>query len=141
MDRTIRHTNSACRVELFHYITTDLVEEISTLGTAGHDALMNVKKETIIDSLQQVTINKSMDAVRGTFDILLLPTHNWKKRVRPGDWLVIYMGIDENEEPRLLGNVDRVSRIVQTDATGIKTTRYKISGSNFGKVFEANVHY
>jgi len=136
MNRDIIHTNSTCKVELFHYINSDVVEDINPASLNEHSTTMSVKQETIRDAVIECNLSKNISNFRGTFDLLFKPTKNWKKKIRPGDWLVIYLGIDGEETPRMLGNVDRVSRIVNVNEKGIKTILYKISGSNFGKVFD-----
>lgn len=96
--------------------------------------------------ISSLKISKSIEQASATFDITLLPTVNWKKYVMPGDWLAIYMFQSFPGEAQfppnsnnlvLLGNVDRVSRtIIKEEETDTTQLRYKISGRNFGKVFE-----
>jgi len=123
-------------VELFHFVNTDVIEDINKTSLKEHASLMKIKRETIINPIIECNLSKNIANFRGTFDLIFKPTKNWKKAIRPGDWVVIYLGIDGNEVPRMLGNVDRVSRVVSVNDKGIKTILYKISGSNFGKVLD-----
>lgn len=89
------------------------------------------------------TIEKSLSRPAGSFELVLAPTRNWRELIFPGDWVLLYMGRETDIDTKslkgcqLIGNVDRVARSKQkneeTDDTEI---RYKISGRNFGKVFE-----
>lgn len=138
MDRTLIHTNSTCRVEVLHFKNDDISISNSALenSDSAHRQLMDTERITIVDAVTQCQINKSIGEVRGTFDFLLMPTENWKLKIRPGDWLIIYLSRDGIETPRMLGNVDRVSRAIQVAPDGKKMVRFKVSGSDFGKVFD-----
>jgi hypothetical protein len=102
----------------------------------------------IEDAIANISISKSLRSASASFSISLLPTENWKRVLRPGDWIIIYLYAN-NDSPVfknaqtdrknivLVGNIDRVSRVREKDEETDKVLlRYKVSGRNFGKVFE-----
>jgi hypothetical protein len=102
-----------------------------------------------------VRTQKNISASAGTFDVVLMPTKNWKALISPGDWIIIYLYNNKkdfgdssdfirqvqvkapNSNIIFLGNVDRISRTKQKDEATDKTiVRYRVGGRDFGKVFE-----
>jgi hypothetical protein len=143
-----------CRVIVYHYFKQNF-------GIASHvegrgrfrSAVLNEVERTVIESdLESVSINKSIGSPSANFDISLHPTKNWKRVIGPGDWVMIYFynsistvqAEDMREESDeftsncvLVGNVDRIARSTEKDEQSDKImVRYKMSGRNFGKVFE-----
>lgn len=111
------------------------------------------------EDIRSCTISKSLGSPSGSFSIDLYPTYNWKATVSPGDWVIIYFyqaigsksqdvkkknSDDEVVNPPndlvngiLIGNIDRIARIVEKDKENDKTIlKYMVSGRNFGKVYE-----
>ena len=103
-------------------------------------------KGKIEGDAENVSVSKNLEQPSANFNFTLYPTKNWKQEISPGDWLVIYfhsshepMGDNPSDTKNLvlIGNVDRISRIIQKEQESDKTTlRYQVSGRNFGKVFE-----
>lgn len=141
--RPITSTTSFARVAYFHYTKQAFVPSSNQRPLFNPVEALQTTFGLIEDAIESVSINKSLKAPSGTFDITLLPSKNWKQVVSPGDWLIIYFyrentqfGYD-NKDIVMIGNVDRVSRTKQKDEDTDKTlVRYHISGRDFGKVFE-----
>jgi hypothetical protein len=100
--------------------------------------------------IENCTISKNIEHPSATFNFTLFPTKNWKRELSPGDWILVYFnssitedaefGLDSPTSTKnlvLIGNIDRIARVIQKDEESDTTTlRYQISGRNFGKVFE-----
>lgn len=127
MDRKIIHTNSSVSVDVFHYKSDDSYTDVEKFE---------------IDGVIGLTTAKDIASPSGTFNIKITPTQNWKKRIRNGDWVLIYFSNGEEKRLKFLGNVDRVSRVVDVDSDGTASIKYSVSGRDFGKVFEkTNIYY
>lgn len=114
------------------------------------DNISKSKKCSLVGKLtgeiESCSVSKNIEQPSASFNFTLFPTKNWKQEISPGDWLVIYFHSSlepMKERPTdtknmvLIGNVDRIARVIQKDQeTDITTLRYQVSGRNFGKVFE-----
>jgi len=135
MDRSqnIIHSNSGARLVVLHYV----YEPSNRLTVAENMKVAKVETEDIL----KYNYSKSLGEPSGTFSISLLPTRNWKKLIRNGDWLVLYMQKNGKEVPKIL-NVDRVARIKEVDENGTVTVTFIVSGRDYGKVLEkTNIYY
>jgi len=154
-NRTINTRSSTARVVVFPYSkqnfgTASNVRPLKfsssqVLHTSDRDEFGSNKSYIEIDSeIDKIGISKNIRSPSASFNISLLPSRNWKYLINPGDWLLIYLyhgELDDYDETTvnmvLCGNVDRVSRVKEKDEETDKTLlRYRVSGRNFGKVFE-----
>jgi hypothetical protein len=147
--RELGSTTSFVRMIVFHFNKQDY-PAVNIRGSAdSQDNTLSVSKHLIEKEVVSLNINKNMNQAAGTFNAVLLPTKNWRKSVNAGDWVAIYMfkTFEEAQEfsfdsPNaanlvMLGNVDRVSRVKEREEDSDKiTVRYRVSGRDFGKVFE-----
>jgi len=155
--RRLGTTNSFARVLYWHYNRQNFKNPTQTkaLGAESDSVVLNVKSGVLEKEIVELRTSKSIRQASGTFDITLLPTVNWKQKLAPGDWVVVYLfktaaeagAFDPNNPSNkniiMLGNIDRVARSKQRDEQTDKiTVRYNVSGRDFGKVFdETNVWF
>ena len=110
------------------------------------DSLWDTDNYIIVDEILSVSINKSIGQ-KGSINISLATQVNWKAKLAPGDWFIVYVFNTEKnittqilEESKdkivFIGNIDRVARQIAKDDDDKTTLRYQIAGSNFVKVFE-----
>jgi hypothetical protein len=143
-NRIVATKTSFARIYYWHWkkqnfgvasnIRAPLVGEFETINGWIESEIISVK------------ISKAIGRASGTFNVVLMPSQNWKQKISPGDWIAIYLypnfESNRSEVPTtknlvLLGNVDRISRsISKNEDTDRTELRYRISGRNFGKVFE-----
>lgn len=145
--RVASSTTSYCRVVHWHYTKQNFGVSSNVRGPFYDGVVFDATESVIEDAIVSLKINKELGKPSATFDLTLLPTDNWKKRMSPGDWLGIYLynrqetGLDDaifdTKNMVLLGNIDRVSRSLQRNEDDDKVQlRYNVSGRNFGKVLE-----
>ena len=122
----IKYSHSEVRVEVYHY-----TDETTT----------SVKVIELKDIIA-MQLSKDINSPSGSFNLTSSSSQNWKRQVSPGDWILIYLKNDEEERLKMIGNVDRVSRVEEVSGEGILTVKYQISGRDFGKVFEkTNIYF
>lgn len=85
------------------------------------------------------SINRSINDV-GEWSVSVKNTDNWHKHLSPGDWVVIFLGNDilgEKEKTiRLVGQIDTVRKVHQTNQLGTVIKSWTIAGRDFGRVFQ-----
>ncbi len=138
---------SYARAVVYHYNKQNFGQASNVRGLfssellSGPFATSKVVLESEIDSLN---IRKSISQPSGTFEMNLFPTQNFKRSICPGDWIILYLfsnqeafklASTEEVSPTflqngvLVGNVDRIARVVEKDEETDKTTvRYRVSG-------------
>lgn len=147
--RQIASRTSFCRVRYFHYNYQNLKEATTINPNALTDSQVFETTEDLIfeQEIDSVTVSKSINSASSRFNITVFPSKNWRQIISPGDWVIIYFypsieNLQRNEKNRLknlvlLGNIDRVSRVIDKNEDTDKTRlRYSISGRGFGKCFE-----
>lgn len=126
MRGNIQYTNSKCEVKVYHYI---------------NDIDLSVES-FIIKDLLSVQTQKEISNPSGMFTIKIAPSKNWKKKIKPGDWLTIAFENRGVKRIRMLGNVDRVAKTKEVNDKGVIRTVYAVYGRDFGKVFEkTNIYF
>jgi hypothetical protein len=126
------------------------VDRITELGAIASQA--NEVKEEIISTLSLMSIQTSKrkgDPV-GSFNFTLAPNRNWVSVITPGSWCVILMSNEpitkkafEKADPayvKMFGRIDTVRVEVSVDEDGTRSTRYLVSGEDWGSMFN-NVLY
>jgi hypothetical protein len=120
--------------------------------TRKQDSLLKDPFDTspllVQDEIIQISTSKPKTGT-GTFSILLSPAQRFKSKLHPGCWCVIYMsnrqlsGKETSAEDsglRMMGIVRSIRMIEDTDsATGIRTTRYQVSGDDFQSIFNNTI--
>lgn len=113
---------------------------------------VNQTKEEIIStlSLQSIQTSKSKSNPVGTFNFVLAPTRNWVSVITPGSWCVILMSNNpitkkafEAADPayvKMLGRINSVRAEVVMAEDGTRSTRFLVSGEDWGSVFN-NIFY
>lgn len=144
--RQIATKTSFARIYYWHWTRQNF--GVASGIRSPHQDAFETTEGWIETQILSVKISKSVDRPSATFDVVLMPTENWKKKLAPGDWIAIYLfsssqeAVGEYNFPKpknlvLFGNVDRISRTVEKNEDTDKTElRYRVSGRNFGKVFE-----
>jgi len=144
--REIASKTSFARIYYWHW-------ERQNFGVASnvrdeHKDAYETREGWIETPILSVKISKSVDRPSASFEISLMPTENWKQVLSPGDWIAIYLysssqspvgtyHMPKQKNLVLFGNIDRVSRTLSKNEDTDKTElRYRVSGRNFGKVFE-----
>lgn len=127
MNRNVKSYNSKVRVFVYSY-TDD-------------NSLSATKTE--ITHITQVITDKTLSQPSGTFTLKLAASKNWKKIIKPGDWVTIEFSNKGEYRLKMLGNVDRVTRTKEIDQdSGSLKTIFVVYGRDFGKVFEkTNIYF
>jgi len=120
-------TVSSCRVQFYHY-----TNELSGSGEADLSSVL-IEAQREVKSFEY---SKNIGQPAGNFVLELTAEYNWKKRVFPGDWLMVSLSNEGVFYPRMLGCIDRVSQFTTRNDRGLLETSYVITGKDFGKVFE-----
>lgn len=124
-------------------------DRISTKGLSGS---VNEINEIIVStvSLTSITTNKTKSDPVGTFNFTLAPTRNWVSVLTPGSWCAILMSnepLDEGsftvakaKQVKMLGRIDTVRSEVSVGDDGARSTRYAVSGRDWGSIFNNTVY-
>lgn len=152
--RSIASRTSSVTIYYYHWTkenfgTPSNVQPASALSTnlSLAEAYQTGKIE---GDVENCTISKNIEHPSATFSFDLFPTKNWKRELSPGDWILVYFNSSMTKDSEvgvniptstknlvLVGNIDRIARVIQKDEeTDTTTLRYKVSGRNFGKIFE-----
>jgi len=108
--------------------------------------LLTANRIDATSSVKTMSYSKSKSDASGNFVVDLTSDQEWTSVVRPGDWVMLYLsrfGIDKEGTKGLicLGSIDRVARRKNTTKDGKKIFTYRISGRDFGKIFEKSKFY
>ena len=101
-------------------------------------------------SLISIATSKEKSAPHGQFELVLAPTKNWVAALTPGSWLCILMSQNKIQEAdlknvntsqiKMLGRIDSVRAVVNVEPNGARQTVYRVSGPDWGQVFNTNVY-
>lgn len=151
--RNPRSRTSYVSVVVYHYVKQNFGTPSNIQSQSQIDQLTTEMKKVKIEILEEevtsCTVSKSLSNPSSSFEFQILPSQNWKQKISPGDWVLIYIH-GKSGQPKsqflskqgtkdliMVGNIDRVARSLQKDEATDKTLlRYVVSGRNFGKVFE-----
>jgi LysM repeat protein len=145
-NRTLASRTCYASVVCFHYERQNFGVPTNLRSSKFTDT--RAEKFVLEEEIASLRISKSIEQAAGTFEIQLHPVENWKQKLSPGDWVMIYMHdkygmknqLEDSQDTKnllMLANVDRVARSLEKDETTDKVRlRYVISGRGFGKVFE-----
>jgi len=154
---TVTYTNSRCIARFLPFQTRDLSATIPTLeDVQTPDESLTVEKKLILtpvdttatdeliedNAIISCTIARDKNTAAGMFELTLKPIKNYVNLIKPGDWVLIYLDDSSNINLsthgglRCIGSVDRIAENKITMESGIVTTTYSISGSDFGKIFD-----
>lgn len=136
--------------ELFENYKNKKLDPNFTSEEIPLDTLVASDAVDISDSIMEVVFTKMQDAAAGSFSITLAANKDWRKEIKVGTWLLIYMsqegdlvsnGIDalksKSSKLRCMGYVERVSVSSQTGTEkGEIIPTFTITGSDFGTIFE-----
>ena len=120
-------TVSSARAVIFHY---------NSLITSGTNPNLAVTQYDIQKDILSFEFTKLLAQPSGTFTLQLTADTNWKRKVFPNDWVLVYLSNEGVESLRMFGNIDRVSQFTTKNDKGLLETNYIISGRDFGKVFD-----
>lgn len=129
---------SFCHVMVYHFKTQDLKANSSDKEVTDCD-IYNLGGPSETNPVISFNYKKMLDgsSPSGSFDIALLPTENWSQKIRPGDWVIVWLGNGiENRSLRCLGIVNSISRNDSISPSGQRAVRFQINGSDFGRVFQ-----
>lgn len=121
------------------------------LGVNGATSFQKINEMIISTvSLISITTNKSKSDPVGTFNITLAPTRNWVSVLTPGSWCVMMMSnepltkdsfITANaKQVKMFGRIESVHVDVSVSEDGSRSTRYVVSGQDWGSIFN-NIVY
>jgi len=110
------------------------------------DNIMETIRIDATSSATNINYSKSKSNASGTFSMQLVADRNWIQILRPGDWGMLYISqfdIDTNSTKGLqaLINIDRISKQKITSNDGKKRFIYRVTGRDFGKIFEKTRFY
>lgn len=101
-------------------------------------------------SLISITTNKSKGDPVGTFSFTLAPTRNWVSVLTSGSWCAIMMSNEplteksfsaaNSKQVKMFGRIDTVRVDVSVGEDGARSTRYIVSGQDWGSIFN-NIVY
>jgi len=117
-----------------------------TFISEGRGNVLEARRLDATSSVKKMVYSKSKSSASGNFTVDLTSDQSWDRVVRPGDWVMLYLsrfGINTKTTKGLicLGNIDRVSRRKSTTRDGKKFFTYRISGRDFGKIFDKSKFY
>ena len=107
---------------------------------------------TLISTVSCISIhtNKSKGAPAGSFDIVLAPTKNWVSALTAGSWCAILMSTNpitkssistaDPDQVKMFGKIESVRADVSVDANGARQTRYMITGTDWGHIFNNTLY-
>lgn len=125
-------------------------DRLSTDGVIN-DAFDKINERIISTvSLTSITTNKTKGDPVGTFNFTLAPTRNWVSTLTPGSWCAILMSNEpfdkdsftkaKAKQVKMLGRIDTVRVDVTVGDNAARSTRYIVSGRDWGSIFN-NVIY
>lgn len=141
-------------IEVYHYdFDVDIAELFLPSNLRSSDETFTTT--TIYELREDVAnlrINKSINNPSSDFNFTLFPSEDWPSKVSPGDWVVIkmfnnienekFVNTKGNKNIVCIGNVDRVAKVIDRNEDDDKIElRYQVSGRGFGKVFEMTNTY
>lgn len=101
-------------------------------------------------SLTSIVTNKTKADPVGTFSFTLAPTRNWVSVLTPGSWCAILMSnepLDESSfkkakanQVKMLGRIDTVRVDVSVGDDAARSTKYTVSGRDWGSIFNNTVY-
>lgn len=101
-------------------------------------------------SLTGITTNKSKGDPVGTFNFTLAPTRNWVSVLTPGSWCALLMSNEpldassfkraKSKQVKMFGRIDTVRADVSVDSNATRSTKYTVSGRDWGLVLN-NIVY
>jgi len=101
-------------------------------------------------SLTSITTNKSKSDPVGSFNFTLAPTRNWVSVLTPGSWCAILMSNEplneqsfqraKSRQVKMLGRIDTVRVDVSVGDDATRSTRYVVSGRDWGSIFNNTVY-
>jgi len=118
-----------------------------------HDGDVNAALETnvlpVAGDILSCSVTKTKERASGSWEMTLAPRKNYHALLHPGDHVLIWMNRSPNRTGdnsvksgfKTWGVVTSVRVQRQTAANGAKTTRYVISGEDFGKFFETDIYF
>lgn len=116
------------------------------------DSTINDVNQTILSTVSCTSIqtSKSKGSPAGTFTITLAPNRDWVSQLTAGSWCAILMSNEPitqtqiaQADPKfvkMIGKIDTVRVDVDVDQEGARQTRYIVSGTDWGYIFN-NVLY
>jgi len=155
----IRHLNTQCKVVIFPWDVPIVEFQNNDLDD---NVLSSADARDISKYLMSCSYTKTLAQPAGAFSITLPNSHDWRRLIEPGTWLLIYMsnegdlqinntdasfsGIDSglpeaspersNVNLRCIGNVDRVAINYVVGDNGERDIVYEVMGRDIGVVYE-----
>ena len=130
--------SSSCRVVVFHY------KEYNPNVSLGIDKILDSEVivfdgNSDVNPVVSMSYRKTNNTPCGAFTLSLAPTEKWDRRIRPGDWMLIYLnnGRQTHDSLRCVGIVDSILEDEKIDpSTGARLVTYIVNGKDHGKIFE-----
>jgi hypothetical protein len=121
-----------------------------TRGLDIRDQATALAVDQVLVRNEIISITRAKSKSGGTFSITLSSASNWKSRLHPGAWCVIYMsdrqltgeeGGELNSGFKMLGMIKSVRRQESVSKeTGTRSIRYVISGEDFQTIFNCPIY-
>jgi len=139
---TYESYSSRCRARIYHYKDVNPDPSDNSSGVLDAEVIDLDNNNDNGNPILSFTYTKSNSAAGGYFQMVLAPSENWIQRIKPGDWIAIYLSNGGDESLRCLGNVDTIGMSERPNpSNGARHFSFTVSGRDFGKVFEKYMIY
>jgi hypothetical protein len=119
------------------------------------DAIMETSNPLVIQNdIMSLSISKQKSAPSAMFNMVLASGRvNYEEAIYPGDWIMLYINrfnkeidlsnidISQGSGFKLFGVVTEVFREQQTSASGATMVSYRITGSDWGFIFNSQIYF
>lgn len=87
---TYKSYSSACTAIFYHYVNANPSPDESVEKVMEtEEIILSSEKEG--NPLLGFSYTKTNNAAAGFFSFVLAPTQNWMQRIKPGDWVIVYL--------------------------------------------------
>jgi len=145
MPNILENTRTECAVRIFSF-ANQILENKFNEREMNDSELLDTVEIDVEKGITSCSITRTKNDPAATFTIEMKPNDSVAK-VRPGDWIMIYLDKAENIDYstnrglKLVGSIDRVSVSKQVMENGAVTRVLIIAGRGIGKILEKTQMY
>lgn len=147
----IKNLRAQARIVVYRWAVEVLTESLAN----REDVLSQAVPIEVSSHVSEISFSKAFAGPSGNFSFTLENDRDWKELIKPGQWCLIYMSqngdlapADSVIRPRLnsllpiqnklrcVGYIERVSAVGQTGERGELDVVYRVTGRDFGCIYE-----